>query len=306
MPPAHRSEPYDADPPVPPRRAVLPLALLALLPAATCGSAYHLPPRATQKLTPEIRFTRAPQRIEVQFHDGLLTLEPADAVDCRLEIDLLADDADEVERLAARVGPQIEEGPDGTARLTVALPTGAELDAVRTTWRLRVPAQVAVAVRTRKGAVVARGATGTLEVDGGAGVVDVHMAGGTARLATVSGSLLLRGEYPAAELRSRQGRIDVVLPREQIPVDVDVASEEGNVYLVVHQGQKFDVQFAGQEDQVRCDPQVRIVWEQIVGHEGVDFLHGQLGDLQAASRGNIRIPGSRAAVHARQHPRTDG
>ena len=289
------------------RQDLLLLLLLPALLAARCSRDYRLPPRPTQKLTPTVELAEDLRLIELQFHKGLLTLEPGPRLTCHLQIDLLADDDEKLDQLAARVAPRIDQLSEDSRRLSVELPTGAPMDAVRTTWRLVIPPGVDVVARTRHGSVVSRGAPGDLTVQGGTGVVDVCMAGGHADLSTSSGSLLLRGDYPSAKVRSQQGRVDAQLPpitRDGL-VDVQIDSELGTIYLDLHREQQFFLFFSGEEHQVRCDPDVRVAWEQLVPGQDREMLQGRLGDLRAQPpRGQIRLA-TQQTVHVRLRPVTD-
>src|SRR5262249_17750648 len=170
------------------------------------------------------------------------------------------------------------------------LPIGADLDSVRTTWRVRAPSSVSVAVHTRKGAVVARGVTGDLEIDGGSGGIDARMAGGAARLSTTSGSGLLRGDYPLADVKSSGGRIDVQAPpRAAAQVDLRIASDRGGVWLDLRRGQLFAFEFHGELRQVECDPEVRLEWQQVVDRDGVEYNYGRLGNLLATAKGRVQL-----------------
>ncbi len=265
------------------------LILFALLPAATCGSQYHLPQRPQQTLAPVVSVPPTATRLEVQFHDGLLTLEAGPVIGCELQIHLVADDQEALTQLAAAVTPRVDTVA-ATTRLQVALPTGATLDAMRTTWRLRAPAGTTVVVTTRRGAVVARDAACNLEVQGGSGVVEAQMAGGSAQLVSSSGSVILRGDYPFADLHSNLGRIDLRLPRtDRRDVEVRVVSKKGDVYVDLRKDQLLDFYFRGEERLVHCDPEVRVQWLQNTPLDGIDYLKGRVGDLAGASGGQLRL-----------------
>lgn len=278
-------------------------SLLLLLPAATCGSQYHLPSRAQRTTTTAVAVPADTRVLEVQFHDGLLTLEPGTAFACDLQIHLLADDATALDPLAAQVVPTTEATGAGTARLQVALPKGADLESVRTTWRLRAPAGTKVVVITRRGAVVARDAPCDLEVRGGSGVVEAQMAGGSADLTTTSGSAILRGDYPRASVHSDLGRIDLRLPGTTATgTAVRVVSKKGDVYIDLRRAQRFDFAYFGEERLVHCDAEVRVQWSGTYEpFDGLRYLLGSLGDLGAARSGSLRLE-SQGPVRVRLQP----
>jgi hypothetical protein len=203
-----------AEDPVTLPRTTFVLALLALLPAATCASgAYRMPPSAQSKRTDAIAIPAGTKRLEVQFHDGLFAIEHADVASCDIETNLQADDAASLADYEQASAPVVEHrANDGVLTIRVALPPGARMDAVRSAWRVKAPRNLAVHVATRCGAVVARGYQGELLVDGGSGVIEATMNGGSASLSTTSGSLILRGDYARASVRSAIGRIDLALP----------------------------------------------------------------------------------------------
>ena len=60
------------------------------------------------------------------------------------------------------------------------------------------------------------------------------MNGGSASLSTTSGSLILRGDYARASVRSAIGRIDLALPPSRIePVDVRARNSEEHFVIEV-------------------------------------------------------------------------
>ncbi|MGE3171919.1 MAG: hypothetical protein AB7O97_04785 [Planctomycetota bacterium] len=286
-----------------PKHPLLVLLLLSLLPAATCGGSYRLAPSAQRTLLPAIELPKGLRALEVQFHDGLLTVEAGTAPECLLEIQLLAEDQEGVDELAAAVAPEVQVSADGTrASLSVALPNGADLDAVRTNWRVQVPATVAVRAVTRRGAVVARDLQGDLDVEGGSGIVEADMRGGTPRLSTSSGSLILRGDYPFAELVTRLGRVDVRLPEMRpAPVELLAQTGKGDVYIDVCPDQVYDLFFRGDRRLVQCDPEVRVQWVQNVDLDGEDHVQGRLGDLHGQASGMVRLA-SEGPVYVRLRP----
>jgi len=279
---------------------------VVLLASAACTTPYHVPARPSQSADYPVAIPAGVDRLEVQFHDGLLTLETGPRLECSVTVDVLADDPAALQAMAEKARPEFRTSGDGhTAALQVALPSGADLNDVRTTWRVRAPAGATVAVRTRKGGVVARGATSDLEVDGGSGFVDARMAGGSALLATTSGSVALRGDYVAADLRSVLGRIDVCAPKPSgARLDLRVNCDRGGVYLDLLPGQRFDFQFHGETRQVECDPEVRVQWQQIGEESGVEYTYGRLGDLVAASQGKVVVDAN-SSVRVRLQPGTE-
>jgi hypothetical protein len=283
-----------------------PLVIALLLAATACSQPYRVPARPSQSADYSVAIPAGVDRLEIQFHDGLLTLEPGPRLECSVTVDVLADDPEALQTMAEKARPEFHKASDSrTASLQVALPSGSDLNDVRTTWRVRAPAGATVAVRTRNGGVVARGATSDLEVDGGSGFVDARMAGGAALLATTSGSLALRGDYLAAELRSSLGRIDVCAPKTNgARLDLRVNCDRGGVYLDLLPGQRFDFQFHGETRQVECDPEVRVQWQQIGEESGIEYTYGRLGNLVAASQGKMVVDAN-SAVRVRLQPGTE-
>jgi hypothetical protein len=299
QPDLHRSAVQRRCSRVSPLRVPLVLCLLAVLPAATCGSQYRLPACAQQTTAPLVELPAGTQRLEVQFHDGLLTLETG-PLSCELQIHLVADAPATVAQLASEVLPSMEVSGQ-TTKLQVSVPAGASLDAVRTTWRLRAPAGTAVVARTRRGAVVARGAACNLEVHGGSGVIEAQMAGGSAQLTSSSGSVILRGDYPFADVRSELGRIDLRLPdHDRRDCEVRVVSKN-DVYIDLHRTQLFDFLYFGEERLVHCDPEVRVQWQRNETVDGVDYLRGRLGDLAGERGGQLRLD-AMGPVYVRLQP----
>lgn len=284
-----------------PIRFPLILSMLALLPAATCGSAFHLPARAQRTVAVDVPLPEDTSQLELQFHDGLLTLQPGDAPTCRLQIHLVADDEAALAALASGVAPQLTR--DGTTtRLQLAMPVGAPLDSVRSSWHVAAPRQVRVTATTRRGAVVARNVAFDLEVRGGSGVVEAQMAGGAARLSSSSGSLILRGDYPFADVHSELGRIDLCLPAlDRSSVDVRASSRKGDIYVDLRKGQRIDLLYFGDERLVHCDPEVRVQWLRNTLVDGNDYLEGCVGDLSGQCNGQLRLHAD-SQVHMRLRP----
>lgn len=275
-------------------RPFLVLGLLALLPAATCGSQYRMPPCAQRSVVMQPELPAGLKHLEIQFHDGLLALEPGESVRCSLEAHLQADDEATLVEYEQRTTPALEfDAATGTASLRVNWPAGANLEALRTTWRVAVPADVAVTVTTRRGGVVARGTKCPLTVRGGSGVVEAELAGGVADLETTSGSLMLRGDYDRAKVRSRLGRVDLGLPlaRPQAP-ELHASSEKGDVYVDIRKDQAWDFWFLGETRLVRCDPDVRAEWLDPSTVDGITWARGRVGALDEAACGSLWLSAS--------------
>ncbi|MEQ1632260.1 MAG: hypothetical protein ABL997_07785, partial [Planctomycetota bacterium] len=270
-------------------RTILVFATLLLLPAATCGSQYRMPPSAQRTVAHAIAIPATARRLEVQFHDGLLAVEPGETPSCDLEVHLQASDDEQLDEFERAIAPVVSyRESDATATVHVALPAGADLAAVRTTWRVRAPANLAIAATTRLGGVVVRGTSCDLRVDGGSGVVEANLAGGTAHLSTTSGSLILRGDYDGALLASVLGRIDLGLPQSRsVPVELRASSAKGDVYVDVRKDQVWDVFFLGETHLLRCDPEVRAEWLENIEIDGVDYSKGRAGNLGGNSSGTL-------------------
>ena len=293
-----------AEDPVTLPRTTFVLALLALLPAATCASgAYRMPPSAQSKRTHAVAIPEGTKRLEVQFHDGLFAIEHADVASCDIETSLQADDAASLADYGQASAPVVEHrASDGVLTIRVALPPGARMDAVRSAWRVKAPRNLAVHVATRCGAVVARGYQGELLVDGGSGVIEATMNGGSASLSTTSGSLILRGDYARASVRSAIGRIDLALPPSRIePVEVRARNEKGELFVDVGKQQLFELRFLGEPHLVRCDPEVRNAWIGTENVDGIAWSRGRLGDLSSPASGALWIE-SQSPVYVRQLP----
>ena len=265
------------------RKTTFVIAVMALLPAATCGSrAYPMPVSAEGKRTDSIAIPKGTVRLEVQFHDGLFAVEHGEDATCDIETRLQADDAESLVAYERAAEPVVEHRErDGVLTIRIALPPGARMDAVRSAWRVRAPKSLTVAVSTRRGAVVARGLRSGLEVEGGSGVVEATLD---------DGSLILRGNYSKASVRSANGRIDLALPPRRVDlVDVRAATQKGELFVDVGKLQLFDLLFQGEPHLVRCDPEVRNVWIGTETRDGVSYARGRLGDVSATSCGTLQI-----------------
>ncbi len=274
------------------RKTTFVIAMMALLPAATCGSrGFRMPECVEGKRTDSVAIPAGTRRLEVQFHDGLFAVEHGEDASCDIETRLQADDGETLVAYERAAEPVVEHRErDGVLTIRIALPPGARMDAVRSAWRVRAPKSMTVAVSTRRGAVVARGLRGGLEVEGGSGVVEATLEDGSAQIATTSGSLILRGNYGKASVRSTIGRIDLSLPPRRVdPVEVRATTQKGELFLDVGKLQLFDLLFLGETHLVRCDPEVRNAWIGTETRDGVRYARGRLGDLSAASCGSLQI-----------------
>lgn len=264
------------------------LVLLPLLLAAQCGSPYRTVPRLSSTIHHALAVPTDARRVEVLFHDGLLAVLPGDQLAVEVEVELLADDQDGLDRLATVVLPEIEDlGEDGV-RVRLAAAAAVAMETTRTNWRVRVPPDRTIVARTRKGGVVARGAACRLEVDGGLGVVDARLAGGSARLATTSGSIMLRGGFQEAEVRSNVGRIDVSLPRTA-GAEVRIADTTGETYVDVPAGHPVEILQRGAEPRVEVAPELRVDWQQSMDVAGVEYTLGRIGAENGAPRSRVRL-----------------
>lgn len=284
-------------------RTILVLGLLFLLPAATCGTQYRMPPcsQRTVALAPEL--PAGLRRLEIQFHDGLLALQPGDAPKCTLEAHLQADDEATLKEYEQQTTAALDyDAKSGIASLRVNWPAGADLEALRTTWRVMAPKGLEVVVTTRRGGVVARGTECALVVKGGSGVIEAELAGGSADLETTSGSLILRGDYDRANVKSGLGRIDLGLPlTRSTPSRLEASSEKGDVYVDIRKDQAWDLWFYGEPRWVRCDPEVRAEWHDPETVDGVTWARGRVGALGQPASGALWL-GANAPVSMRLLP----
>jgi hypothetical protein len=276
-------------PPVVPITRRTPVLLLLAL--AGCGPQYRVKLRATEVLQPTVAFqVPLPRELEVQFHSGLLVLEPGPELRCTLTVDVTARSLDELARLRYQIRPAIDEAADGSkTTIAVALPEGAPLESFQTTYQLQVPAQIRVRVRTRHGNVNVRGYRGSLEVEGGSGRQDIRLDGGSAQLQSVDGRVELRGSYRFAEIHTDSGRIDLELPAPGLALDLLLGSESGEIRVDMQTSQNLDVRFHGEVEQVRSDPAVRIEWNEVQLVDGVQYHIGRFGDLNAPMDGRIQL-----------------
>jgi hypothetical protein len=278
--------------------------LLPLLLGARCGSEHRVQPRPTHKLEPAVELPVGLRLLEIQFFQGLLTLTPAEVASCKLELDVVGEDIEQVSDLSDRLAPRYEQLTPDSLRLSVPLPSGGTLESLRTTWRLELPARTKLVVSTPRGSISIRGAGGQVTVQGGSGVIDARMDGGRAELASTSGSIILRGDYQSAELISKVGRIDAQLPESPLTlVDLAIENQQGETFVDLLPEQHYYLFFRGTESLVRCAPDVRLSWEQIIPDGDNDALQGRVGDLSVSPTGQIQI-GSKQTVHLRNRPRT--
>ncbi|MEC7583706.1 MAG: hypothetical protein VYE77_05265 [Planctomycetota bacterium] len=281
------------------------LLLLLLIPGllgARCGPGHRLEPKPTRQISETLSLPQNARRIEIQFHEGLLTLEPGAEIRCRVQVGLQANDEESLTLLAASIATRVESLPGNVTRLTVPLPTGQPMDAVHTTWRMAVPTGTDIVVKTRKGSVECRGLNGNLTVEGGSGRINARRASGHADLSTTSGELRLRGNYSSARATSLRGRVAVELPPHQDNdrLELQVANDSGNTYLDLQEKQRFELFFKGEEQQLQLDPTVRVNWTQ--GRPNRELLEGEIGDLQApVSSGEIRLS-TEQSVQVRTRP----
>lgn len=271
------------------------LLLLLLLP---CCQQYRVKAVATELLEPRVEFASPePPVLDVQFYSGLMVLEPGETLQCDLKIDITADSLPELARLRNQIQPALVETDDKTS-LSVALPSGASLQALQTVYTLRVPSRTRVVVTTQQGAVTVRGFRGNVEVRGGSGALDVQLDGGSARLTSTRGNVQLRGVYRIADVRTDDGRVDLTLPPPGLALDLAVQSRRGEIFLDVQQGQNIEVAYRGELDQVRSDAEVRVLWHEVREQDGLELHIGSFGDPAAPLDGRMLLA-TGAAVNVR-------
>lgn len=282
--------------------------LCCLLALVACAQGYDVPTRHVHTWSPPLPLAGpSPARLVVQFHAGVLIVEPGPMLVGSLQIDAVATEPETLARLFVQAAPWVERSVDGAElALGVALPAGTDPDDVETSYRLQVPASVALQVQSRKGAVVVRGYGGDLVVRGGSGAVEAKLDLGNADITTDTGAVQLRGRYVEARVKTRRGRIDLQLPPVTNPeFSIDIDNELGDSYLEVQPSQRVDVNYRGDLSQVRSDSRTRVDWRAARDLNRGGFVVGSFGDLQGHRFGELTLA-SGGAVYVRLAPDRGG
>lgn len=275
----------------------LPAALLLL--AVGCGTVRHQVPVVHER---QVRLDVAPPQgavpdLEVAFVRGIVVVEPGAELAGSIEASVTAASEEEVERHAAAITPRVAvDATSGRLVLSLSHPEGASLAAVSATFRLQVPPQTALTIRTDSGDVSCRGYGGDLTVDTKSGDIDVTLAGGSAELRNQRGRIRLRGEFAAASLHNDTGRTELLCPGGIAPL-VDVQQGTGPLVVGLREMQRLQCAATGEVRGWQLDPTVSVEWTETRPLDGEDLQVGTIGDplgfasgdLQVRAAGSVRV-----------------
>lgn len=271
------------------RATALPAALLLL--AAGCGTVRHQVPVVHER---QVRLDVTPPQgsvpdLEVVFVRGLVVVEPGTLLAGSIEASVTAASEEDVERFAAAITPRVAvDAASGRLVLSISHPEGASLAAVSATFRLQVPKETALTIRTDSGDIACRGYAGQLTVDTIAGDIDVTLAGGSAELRNQRGRIRLRGEFGAANLRNDMGATEVVLPGGLTAL-VDIQQGMGSLLLGMREMQRLQLAAIGEVRSWDLHPAVVFEWTESRPQDGEDQQVGTIGDPQGIPAGELQL-----------------
>lgn len=249
---------------------------------AACTAPQYRTPRAHTEVR-EVAVTfqdPAPRVLDVQVHSGCVVLQPGPALQCRLRLEVSAATQEEAVGIADALVPRVDEDrQSGRTHLNVALPQGANLEALVVTCQIQVPPGTATEVSTRQGAVIARDLACDLTVDVGDGSLEAWMAGGALQAASDGGRITLRGSFPRASLRTSSGRIEVLIA--PTTAMLDIRAGDGVVLLDLEPGCGLDVRLRGDQTSVLSTPEIRVEWQEVEMEGTEEYLLGRFGPPDA-------------------------
>lgn len=266
-----------------PRRQPLTSAALLLpaLAALACSGFHRVDSSAMAVRDHEVPFGPATVRVlELQIHRGFVKIRPGSELRCALRHEVIADTEVDAAALADRIQPELACDGD-RCTLTIGVPAGASLQSIETACQIEVPATTATVIRTREGAVTARGTASELEIRGGSGSIEVAPVGGLVRLSSGSGSIDLRGSYRHGAIITERGRVTAVAPAGWLhALELDAGNGEAAIDLA--DDTAWEVEFRGDVGLIRTVPGVRLEWLQV--------LLGPLGERHVGRVGPAGMP----------------
>jgi len=258
---------------------------LAAMLFAACAGTYRPPEAMVSVLQHALSFPEAtPECVEILLQRGHVLIQSGTelAGDVQISVRAPSEHSAAVRANSVRLDPSYENGVY-TLRVTHAPDTS--LDAVDVRYRLRVPANVGIAVLGNTAQVAIRGYAGMAKVRTNSGEILARPAGGDCTLETKSGGIRLGGRFKTAEITTSRGDVAITLPRKR-SIDLQASSDSGRVVIDLPEGCRMSLDYTTEQGTLRTDFPVE--WE----------AHGKQGEGNRVYRGKVGDKGCDVTVTA--------
>lgn len=241
------------------------LCCCALPTLAACGSPFRMPEAIVSRASLDVPFAHVrPHRLEVRIHRGLALVRPGRELSCRVDVTVRAADEAQARARADSVRVVLDEDDPLITRLRVSHAIGAALDDVSLRYDLVVPSSVDLQIESGSADVALTMHRGNSLIRTESGNIRAALAGGSCRLVTETGAIQLRGEFLAAELETRSGRIEATLPRQQATtVLLTARSHDGALQLDVAKDLSVELDVRTQGSRVAVAEELGAQWQDI-------------------------------------------
>jgi len=210
--------------------------LTPLLLLCGCTDPYRVPEQEKAKTTLRWAIENPARRpVELWLHQGHTLVESAPAgsnlVDVIVDVTIHAKERKEAQRLLDDLDQSRPRSTDQTIKLQLTLPLGAALESVEMNYRVLVPADCELRIFTKSGRVALRSFAGKARVESESGDISARLDGGDVTLYSGTGTVRVEGAFHRANLKSRSGALELVVPEMADGTLAALESETGSVGL---------------------------------------------------------------------------
>lgn len=284
-----------------------PRATLLLVLCCACQDPYRVPEQERARATLRWSIENPAHRpVELWVHQGHMLVESAPAgsalVDVTVDVTVHADVAAEAERLLRGVEQTRPRATDHKIALQLSVPLGAALESVEMDYRVTVPNDCDLRIFTKSGRVALRGFTGRAHVESETGDISARLDGGAVDLFSGTGTVRVEGVFARASLRSRTGRLELLMPSVEDGASAELENESGGIALEMCENIVTTLDFRSVVGKFESEVPLRVSDTQSRPSSRERTLVGALGSRDAEPKSTVTVRTDQSVFSVRRMP----